>query len=200
MGLIFSSFIHVFLKLFFILTPFFVLSTFLVMTNEFNAPERKKTAVKVTVAVLLITFTMYLFGKYIFMVFGITIDAFRIGAGVLLFLSSISLVQGKTVAQNNKEEDIAVVPLAIPVTVGPGTIGILLVMAAENKSLTLKIIDCAGLFLAVLAIGILLLSSVKIEKIIGQRGLAILSKITGLFIASISAQLIFTGIKNFLFS
>jgi len=89
------------------------------MTNEFNVSERKKTAFKVTIAVLLITFTMYLFGKYIFMVFGITIDAFRIGAGVLLFLSSISLVQGKTVAQNNKEEDIAVVPLAIPVTVGP---------------------------------------------------------------------------------
>lgn len=200
MGLIFSSFIHVFLKLFFILTPFFVISTFLVMTNEFSSAERKKTAIKVTFTVLLITFTMYLFGKYIFMVFGITIDAFRIGAGILLFLSSISLVQGKTVAQNNKEEDIAVVPLSIPVTVGPGTIGILFVMAAENKSLTLKIIDCAGLFFAVLAIGILLFSSVKIEKIIGQRGLAILSKITGLFIASISAQLIFTGIKNFLFS
>ncbi|MCB4203626.1 MarC family protein [Deferribacterales bacterium Es71-Z0220] len=200
MGLIFSSFIHVFLKLFFILTPFFVLSTFLVMTNDFSETERKKTAVKVTFAVLLITFTMYLFGKYIFMVFGITIDAFRIGAGVLLFLSSVSLVQGKTISQSNQKEDIAVVPLALPVTVGPGTIGILLVMAAENKSLTLKLIDCAGLFFAVIAIGILLLSSVKIEKIIGQRGLAILSKITGLFIASISAQLIFTGIKNFLFN
>ncbi|UOD34909.1 MarC family protein [Deferribacteraceae bacterium V6Fe1] len=200
MGLIFSSFIHVFLKLFFILTPFFVLSTFLVMTNDFTEAERKKTAVKVTFAVLLITFTMYLFGKYIFMVFGITIDAFRIGAGVLLFLSSVSLVQGKTISQSSQKEDIAVVPLALPVTVGPGTIGILLVMAAENKSITLKLIDCAGLFFAVSAIGILLLSSVKIEKIIGQRGLAILSKITGLFIASISAQLIFTGIKNFLFS
>jgi multiple antibiotic resistance protein len=170
------------------------------MTNDFTEAERKKTAVKVTFAVLLITFTMYLFGKYIFMVFGITIDAFRIGAGVLLFLSSVSLVQGKTISQSSQKEDIAVVPLALPVTVGPGTIGILLVMAAENKSLTLKLIDCAGLFFAVIAIGILLLSSVKIEKIIGQRGLAILSKITGLFIASISAQLIFTGIKNFLFN
>lgn len=111
-----------------------------------------------------------------------------------------SAFQGKNVAQNSKDEEIAVVPLSIPVTVGPGKIGILFVMAKENKSLTLKLIDCSGLFFAVLAIGILLLSSVKIEKIIGQRGLAILSKITGLFIDSISAQLIFTGIKNFLFS
>ncbi|MBZ4643590.1 MAG: hypothetical protein JG767_1199 [Deferribacteraceae bacterium] len=200
MSLFFSALLHVFLKLFFILTPFFVLSTFLVMTKDFTEKERKRTAIKVAFAVLLITFTMYLFGKYIFIVFGITIDAFRIGAGVLLFLSSISLVQGKTVQVKDDNEDIAVVPLALPVTVGPGTIGILLVMAAENKSLVLKIADCTGLFLAVATVGILLVLSVKIERLIGQKGIAILSKVTGLFIASISAQLIFTGVKNFLFN
>lgn len=72
------------------------------------------------------------------MVFGITIDAFRIGAGVLLFLSSISLVQGSFIKQTEEKQDISVVPLALPVTVGPGTIGILLVMAAEKKPLIMN--------------------------------------------------------------
>ena len=169
------------------------------MTKGMTDKERKGTAFKVTLAVLLITFSMYLFGRWIFMVFGITIDAFRIGAGILLFLSSINLVQGSTIKQAEDKQDIAVVPLALPVTVGPGTIGILLVMAAEKKSLLMKLVDCLGLFSAVIFVGLILLSAVKIEKLMGQKGIAILSKVTGLFIASISAQLIFTGVKNFLF-
>lgn len=169
------------------------------MTKGMTEHERRRTAFKVTLAVLLITFSMYLFGKWIFMVFGITIDAFRIGAGVLLFLSSISLVQGSFIKQAEEKQDISVVPLALPVTVGPGTIGILLVMAAEKKPLIMKLVDCVGLFSTVILVGFFLLSAIKIEKLIGQKGIAILSKVTGLFIASISAQLIFTGVKNFLF-
>lgn len=193
-----AEFFQYYLKLFFILTPFFVISTFLVMTKELADTDRRSIAIKVTFAVMTITLTMFWFGKWIFMVFGITIDAFRIGAGVMLFLSALSLVQGNITKAPEDNMDIAVVPLALPVTVGPGTIGILLVMGTELQTFTEKLWACGALLTAICTVGFLLVISVRIEKLLGQQGLAILSKITGLFIASIAAQLIFTGIKNFM--
>ena len=86
----------------------------------------------------------------------------------------------------------------MPVTVGPGTIGILLVMGADYKNTTELIIGSSALVLAVIAIGFMLYSSSFFEKIISQQGLTVLSKVTGIFVAAISAQIMFTGIKNFL--
>ncbi|NLE29349.1 MAG: MarC family protein, partial [Phycisphaerae bacterium] len=89
-----QAFLNLYLKFFFVLTPFFVTSMFLTMTKDFDSPQRRKIALRVMLAVITICFTLYLFGDYIFTVFGITIDAFRVGAGALLFLSAVSLIQG----------------------------------------------------------------------------------------------------------
>ena len=199
----FSQFFQLYLKLFFLLTPFFVLSVFLSMTCGMDECQRRKIAVKVTLAVLLASFVLFFFGRYIFMVFGITVDTFRIGAGAILFLSSVGLVRGQgkpsaTTEDDAHEEDIAVVPLAIPVTVGPGTIGALLVMGVSYQSLTDKLFACASLFAAILTVGVLLFLAGGVERAIGKQGLSILTKLTGLFVASLAAQIIFTGIRNFL--
>ncbi|MGB5791784.1 MarC family protein [Poseidonibacter sp.] len=194
-------FISTFLKMFFIMTPFFVLSVFLTVTKEATISERKALAIKVTISVIIMSLILLFFGKHIFSVFGITLDAFRIGAGALLFLSAVDLIKGSK--DSGKVEDkniseLAVVPLAIPVTIGPGTIGILLVMGASFKTKTALISGSFALICAVLVIGLMLYSSTIIEKLVGKQGLLVISKITGLFLAALSAQIVFTGIKNFL--
>jgi multiple antibiotic resistance protein len=102
-----------------------------------------------------------------------------------------------TATQGNNH-DIAVVPLAMPMTVGPGVIGVLLVMGAEADSVIEKLVIGAALFLAVVTVGIILYLSTSMKRLIGERGLVILPKITGLFVSAIAAQIIFTGIQNFL--
>ena len=194
-----TLFINIFLKIFIILTPFFVLSAFLSMTKDVSSEERHKIALKVTVAVVLISFALFLFGTYIFALFGITLDAFRIGAGAILFLSAVSMTFGAaSVSESSSKEDIAVVPLAIPITVGPGTIGALLVMGATHTTLSEKLTASLALFCAVLTVGGLLILAGRLEKLIGQQGLTILTKLTGLFVSAIAAQIFFTGLKNFL--
>ena len=194
-----ETFVNYYLKIFFILTPFFVLSAFLSLTRELQDFEKKRIAVKVTIAVMISSFMIYLFGRYIFELFGITLDAFRIGAGTILFLSALSMLSGKsdTTGEANNQ-DIAVVPLAMPITVGPGVIGVLLVMGAEAGSVMEKIIIGGALFLAVVTLGIMLYLSAVVKRLIGEQGLVILPKITGLFVSAIAAQIIFTGIQNFL--
>ncbi|MDK2847959.1 MAG: multiple antibiotic resistance protein [Desulfuromonadales bacterium] len=192
-------FLNIYLKLFVILTPFFVMSAFLSLTRGFPFAERQKAALKVTVAIVLSVFVLYLFGRHIFALFGITLDAFRIGAGAVLFLSAVNMVRGPTaVAPPSPGEDVAVVPLAIPIAVGPGTIGALLVMAAEPKSLAERLVTAGAMLAAIATVGLLLSMAGRLERLVGQQGLTILTKLTGLFVSAIAAQIFFTGLKNFL--
>lgn len=189
---------NIFLKFFFLLTPFFVLSIFLAMTAGWEARARRVLAVRVTVAVVLICMALFLFGSYVFAVFGITLDAFRVGAGVLLFLSGLSLTRGEIIGPPNDAGNIAVVPLAIPITVGPATTGTLLVMSGELASTADKVLAGSAMLTAALTVGALLLMADVLERRLGRTGLAILSKLTGLVLASMAAQIIFIGVRNLL--
>lgn len=193
-----TALINNYLKLVFIMTPFFVLSSFITMTSHMSEREKRTTSFKVTVAVLVSCLSMFFFGKYIFELFGITLDAFRIGAGSILFLSAVSLVNGsRKISSNEFENDIAVVPLAIPITVGPGVIGVLMVMGAEPRNALQLLEFLVALVGAALTIGVMLLSSSWLQKFISQQSLSVMQKITGLFVSAIAAQIIFTGAKGF---
>ncbi len=193
-----SLFFSIWIKLFFLLTPFFVLTMFLSLTADYDIKQRRKTALGLTRDVIIICLILFFGGNAIFKVFGITLDAFRIGAGTLLFLSAVDLVRGSKSVPQKTEGNITVVPLAIPITVGPATTGALLVMGAEMTTNMDKLIGCAGLLAAVLTLGVLLLMAGLINRIIGKTGLQVLSKLTGLVLSALSAQIIFTGIQNFL--
>ena len=82
--------------------------------------------------------------------------------------------------------------------IGPGTTGILLVMGATFEDTSSMVMGSLALVSAVLVIGFMLYSSSIFERIMGKQGLLVISKITGLILAALSAQIVFTGIKNFL--
>ncbi|WP_162955580.1 MarC family protein, partial [Pseudomonas aeruginosa] len=124
MHLLFS----VYLKMLVLYSPFFVLSCFISLSRGFGPRDRKRMAWRVALAALIASVALYLFGRYIFILFGITADAFRIGAGSVLFISALGMAQGRAAVQSdNVQQDVTIVPLTIPLTVGPGTIGALLV-------------------------------------------------------------------------
>lgn len=193
-------FVNTFIKFFFLLTPFFALTMFLTMTDGMNNSSRKKLAVKITVSVYIACLILFLFGSEIFSIFGITIDAFRIGTGSLLFITAVGLVHSKAAqsAAYSFEDDIAVVPLAIPVIVGPATIGAILVMGVEIETFKLKVIGLSALFTAIFFVGTMLYLASYLEHVLKKKGLIIISKITGLILSALAAQLVFTGIKNFM--
>ncbi len=196
-----NTLIEVFIRIFFLLTPFFILSIFVTLTKDEEFAVRRKLAIRTTVAVFIIVMVLYLFGVTIFNFLGITLDAFQIGAGIVLLLSGIEIVRGSGVPggrQSSEDGDISVVPLAIPYTVGPGTVGALLVMSATGPSGNAKLIEVIGITLAVGALGLLLFFSDTLERVLKRKGLSILSKLTGLYLAALASQIIFQGIKNIL--
>lgn len=193
-----SLFVSIWIKFFFLLTPFFVLTMFLALTRDMAAPDRTRTAVRVTVAVAITCLALFFFGNALFKVFGITLDAFRVGAGTLLFLSAVKLVSGDEVAPPQRDGDVSVVPLAIPITVGPATTGALLVMGAELPEAWMRATGLAALFAAIVCVGALLVLANAVERVVGRLGLNILSKLTGLVLAALAAQIVFTGVRGFL--
>ncbi len=187
-------------KLFFLLTPFFVLSMFVTMTQEMEPAERNRIARKALLNINLVCLILYFFGKYIFYVFGITVDAFRMGAGVILMLTAVELMRGhsrnNTKHMDDRDGDISVVPLTIPYVVGPGTIGMLLVMGGEEASVADRILSAVGIVIACSLVGAMLCYSDIVMRVLKRHGLQILSKITGLVLAAIAAQSIGLGLKN----
>ena len=165
-------FIATFLKMFFVMTPFFVLSVFLTVTNEASLHEKRHLAIRVTFSVIVISLVLMYFGRYIFAIFGVTLDAFRIGAGALLFMSAVGLVNGNKDSQklaDFKLSELAVVPLALPITVGPATIGVLLVMVADNDTLGEFLLESSAMTCSILVVGLMLYFYRKVSRQTGYR-------------------------------
>ncbi|MBQ7177412.1 MAG: MarC family protein [Victivallales bacterium] len=196
----FSIFLSNYLNFFFLLTPFFVLSTFISLTDGLSGKLRRRLARDVTIGIVTVTLIIFWLGIYIMKLFDITVDAFRAGSGVLLLLTAISLVLGKNTAISAKSEqellDMAIVPLAVPITAGPATLGMLMVLGTTTDAISMKLLLSASIVAASVSIGVMLAVSDKMLKCMGHSNIAILSKVTGLILAAIAMQMITIGVKD----
>ncbi len=188
------------IKLYALMTPPAVLSAFISSTKLFSEEQKARTALKTSLAIFTIGVTLYLFGPHLFGLFGFTLDAFRIGAGVLLFLTAISLMNddGSRESHQHEGNDISVVPLAIPLGMGPASIGAVMVMGASAHSVREMVVGVTALLVAALGMYALLRLADVVARVLRRTGIAVLSKLTGLLLAAIAAQVIFTGIQAFM--
>ncbi len=148
-----KTFFHIYIQMLFLLGPFASASVFLMMSEGLDPVSRRKAAWRTSTAILVSICFFFFFGKPLFSVLGVTLHAFQIGTGSVLFLSSIMRILGigpSVSKQADPEHDVAIVPVAIPLIVGPGTIGALLVYGTSVHGF----IELLGTFSAVLAGGI----------------------------------------------
>lgn len=196
----------IFVKVLIVLAPFFVLSVFAAITENYTDLRRRKLAIRTTISILITCLIFYFLGDIAFSSFGITLDAFRIGAGIVLFLSGLEMVRGtnqiRSAHDNSTDvhastEDISVVPLTIPIVVGPGAIGVLITLSSVANNAKSRLCDIIGIILSILVVGLLLYHTSLLEKVLKKRGLTILSKLTGLFLVALATQIIMSGILGF---
>ena len=158
-------------------------------------------------AVILILVISAFSGNYLLSFFGIDIDSFRIAGGILLLLMSIHMLQAKmpTVKTNEDEqseavdkEDVAVVPLAIPLLAGPGSISTVILFSSSSPHFVDKIALGLMIVMAALLIWPTLILSKSIGQRLGSTGLNIATRIMGLILASIAIKFIFEGALHIL--
>ena len=140
----------------------------------------------------------------IFRLFGITIEAFRIAGGLILWVVAMEMLHGERktqesrteVAEGRVKEDVAVTPLAMPMLAGPGAISTIIVLAGQAKSMEQKtvvlfsIIVTMALSLLVLRIG------ERLVMRMGQTGIRVMTRIMGLLLAAIAVQFVLTGVRD----
>lgn len=201
-----SLFFTTWIQFFFLFAPFFVVSMFLALTKGDSANEKRRIIRRAIGSAVVIVVILFFFGTALFAMLGITLDAFRVGAGALLFLSAVSLVSSGERSHatdipqpSGPRDDVAVVPLAVPTIIGPATIGAILVISADLSTWFETFVGLLAVFGALGALMVLLLLASKIEKVLGKTGLNILSKITGLVLAAMASQIVFTGARNLWF-
>lgn len=201
----FATYISSTIRFLFLLAPFFVVTMFLALTRGLPVAEKSSIIRRSTMSALILGLILFFAGPLLFNAIGITLNSFRIGAGSLLFLTAISLVTSgtrnhATGLPEEDRDDIAVVPLAIPVMIGPATIGAIMVYGAELKAVPELAGGLLGLVSGLLILAVLLRLSGYLEKALGKTGLNILSKISGLILSAMAAEIVLTGIAGFMVS
>ncbi|MGI6523900.1 MAG: MarC family protein [Bdellovibrionota bacterium] len=194
----FSTLFKISLRFYFLLTPFFALSMFLYLTKNFSDKRRKSDATKIAITTFICCVIIIFFGETIFSVLGITLDAFRTGVGTILLLDAISLVKGRIVPpqSDSDTEEIVIVPMTIPILIGPAVMGTMLVLGIEAPSLNAKLFNIIALLIALFVIWAMLYLSVAMEKYLGKKRIVILSKITGIYLAALASQMIMQGLRD----
>ena len=151
--------------------------------------------VSITVLVTLITFA--LIGQWIFKFFGSSVDAFAIAGGILLFRMGMEMLSGKLSSVKIDEEEVtleevAVIPLAIPLISGPGAITtVMLYTTRENPVIVILTIITVSV-----TVYLILSSGNKIIEKMGRVGIKVTTRMMGLILTSMAVQMIINGIKG----
>ena len=203
----YTLYLHIFITLVSIINPLGIIPIFLAITADQSLLQKKATIKRTVTAVIIILVSSAFVGKYLLDFFGIDIDSFRVAGGILLLLMSIHMLQAKisTVKNNDDEtneavikEDVSVVPLAIPLLAGPGSISTVILFASTMPHFIDKVALGGVIALASLLVLPTLLLSKPIGEYLGSTGLNISTRIMGLILASIAIKFIFEGASHIL--
>lgn len=194
-----------FTSFFTLINPFGTMPIFLTMTSELDSQQRTATAKKASI-VAFATIVFFAFtGQILFNFFGISVNSFRIVGGVIFFLMGMDMLQarlGKVKVKDSEVKsyvsDISITPLAIPMICGPGALTNAIVMMEDANSIEKKITLIITVFLVMLLTFLILYSSSKIIKLLGQTGVNVMMRLMGLIVMVIAVEFFFAGLKPIL--
>jgi len=189
----------VFTGFFAIMNPVANVPIFLGLTQDADDAEKKKIAKSSTVTAFVIVAVFVVLGKLIFELFGITIPAFKITGGILIFFVGFEMLQSKKstikhISNPVIDESIAISPLAIPILAGPGTIVTAMNFVTGTGYVKMAVVIAIFTLMCYLTYLAFSLSSKIIDKL-GENIITVLGKVMGLIIAIIGTDMIIEGIK-----
>jgi len=196
-----------FIGLLAIVNPLGAIPIFLSLCAERTVIESKQVARTSALSVALILITATWIGDSVLVFFGIGIPAFRTGGGLLILLMAIAMMHTKQsheqkvleeMDEAREKENIAVVPIAIPLMAGPGAISLLIVYAQLVESWGNRLILTTGVIVVSICVWLALNLAVPIGEKLGATGLNIVTRIMGLLLSAIGIQMFTSGLVKLL--
>lgn len=185
-----------------LINPLGTMPIFLSMTTELSIADRNKTAKKASIIGFLTIIAFAFTGQLLFKFFGISVNSFRVVGGVIFFIMGMDMLQARLGRVKIKETeiksyitDISVTPLAIPMICGPGAITNAIVLMEDANSLAKQIVLIASILIIITLTYIILYSSSKLTKLLGETGINVMMRIMGLIVMVIAVEFLFSGLK-----
>ena len=192
-----------FLALFPIVNPFGGVPLFFSLTSSFPDRERNRTALRTALYVIGILVVFLFFGRFVLNFFGISLPVLNIAGGLIVANTAWGMVTGHsriTSAESDEattKEDISLTPMAMPMLSGPGSIGVIMGLAAHADSG----IAYLGMMLGILAIGLTVYLFLRLGgplvKRLGPGATGAINRVFGFLILAIAVQLVWDGVAEF---
>lgn len=205
-----TEIIKIILAFMVLINPFGALTLFLDSTHGYSLNNRRKVA-RIACLTIFITISFFtLAGETLLKALGISIGSFQLAGGILVFLIALNMMngEGNPVKPDQENFDVghlqgapptmaaAVVPIAIPMMIGPGGISTVIIYSSQVTGiLQVSAILIAGLFISLFCY-VALMAAGRISRLLGDTGLNIMSRIMGMLLAAVSIEIIVNGLRT----
>lgn len=195
---LFILFLTYFIQLLAIMNPFSVIPTFITLTEGLSKGDRDAIVRKATYAGLLIVLIITLAGKYVLEVFNVSIAGLRVGGGIVLLTIALDMLGEEPRTKRVDPRDIAVVPIATPLIIGPGTMTTILLLVSSHPGDIVNhvIVLVSGVLACILSFKILKVSSILV-KFLRISTIRALGRFMALIIAGVAVEMIAYGVKMY---
>ncbi len=205
MGEFFNLTLHHSIAMFAIVNPLGVSAILLSLLPQ-NATSEYigKIALKSTITIIVAFFVVLFTGNFFLKLFGISIDSLKAMGGIVLLLAAIKMIQGESKEKNSEEEEkealeneeLAVIPIGIPITFGPGIFATIIILRGQSDGFVSLSAIIVGYLLVSLSVYFSLKYSTYIRRYLGLTGQKIVSRLMGLIVGAIAVQFIVSGVSS----
>lgn len=206
----FDFIINAFATLFVTIDPVGLAPMFLAVTAGLSPQDRRRVAIRATVTAAIILMIFFVAGQTVLNILGISVSAFRVAGGILLFLIAVEMVFGKRSERKSETaekavedhprsdfHEVAIFPLAIPLIAGPAAISAIILLSGQAPD-TIAYAGLGGVILVILAsCMVAFLLADKIERLMGDTAQLVITRLLGVLLAALSIQFIADGILAF---
>jgi len=189
--------------IFVIVNPLTTAFAFLAVMQGKSEAVQALTAKRATIIASIILLTFALLGSIIFKLFGITLSAFRIAGGIILFGIAMGMIGQREVEKKDPEkvdvhlsDDIAIIPLAIPFISGPGSIATVMIVTSEAPTIYHTLLVFLAVLITTYACYVGMVKSKHIVRLMGNTGKQIVTRLFGVILSVVAVQFVINGVME----
>ena len=194
--------ITAFVTMFVVIDPIGLAPLFVALTQGVPDAKRRGIALRACGIGMVILIVFALFGEAVLGFIGISMPAFRVAGGVLLFLTALDMLfERRTKRREDQTEedhdDPSVFPLAIPLIAGPGAIASVILLTGQRPGIEGLALVLAITALVLCTVLVLFLASSLLERALGKTGITVVTRLLGMLLAALSVQFVLDGLRDF---